>query len=124
MSNAGRMADSVAAFGRVVQIQPQNPEAWANLGGLVRGGIPCSIVYQYMLTGLGHALLGRFIPAKNALEKCVSFNPGLEAGWVNLANVLNELKAPALRVYQTAVRMAPSNIDANANFAGACAFWL
>lgn len=63
-----RFAEASAAYQRLVELDPYNPEAWNNLGTM-------------------YATLGQYEPAVDALKKALKLDPNYRSAYINLTEI-------------------------------------
>ena len=88
----GEMAEAVAAYGRVLAVEPTDAASWNNLGNI-------------------HAAAGNVDQAISAFEHAITYQPDEPGMYLNLADVLRraDLGGPRLKVARDAAAIAPDN---------------
>jgi tetratricopeptide (TPR) repeat protein len=89
--NQAMFEDALLAYDKVIEINPQNSEAWNNKG-----------------TALG--MLGKYDEALLAFEKAVTINSSYAEAWYNMGVIydLQEKYYPAIQAYSEATRTNPN----------------
>ena len=99
---AGNLGGALLVYRRVLSLDPEQPDAWCNLGGIL------------------HAM-GRDEEALDACTRAVALAPGNPSAHTNLGSVLGasgDLEG-ALARYTQALALDPVNLVATSNLAGA-----
>ncbi|HUB26781.1 MAG TPA: tetratricopeptide repeat protein, partial [Tepidisphaeraceae bacterium] len=132
LQNLGDLAGAIAAYRKVLEIEPNFIEALNNLGGALKasgqldGAIECytralslRADFAPLHANLGNALAarGQLDDAAAALRFAVQLDKTFAEAWYNLGNVLRDQGhlADAINAYRTAVSLAPDYIDAHVN---------
>ena len=97
-----RLAEAKALYTRIVDIKPEDADAWYKLGTL-------------------QGMLGNIDEAGNCCRKVIALRPDHSEAHANLGNVLfyRGAHAEAISHYQTAVRINPGNAPAHNNLGNA-----
>jgi tetratricopeptide (TPR) repeat protein len=131
---AGRPRDAIAAAHRAIELRPDHPEAWSNLGvalyeirefreaaGAHRKAIAAKPDFAEAHSNLGNALhaLRKFDDAVDAYRHAIELRPDFADAWANLGTTLHHSGrfddgASALR---RAVALAPHHADAHTGLA-------
>jgi tetratricopeptide (TPR) repeat protein len=97
-SHAGKYADALTAYDKVVFIRPNNADAWLERGVALEN-------------------LGRYSDAVNSYDKAIVLQPAFAEAWYNRGIALRKLGryADAISSYDKAIAISPSYIEALLN---------
>jgi predicted TPR repeat methyltransferase len=132
LHRAGRVDEALVLYGRILEIDPEQPDALHFLGvaTLYRGRIDAGLAlinksiavgppHADRYSNLGNALLvsGRADEATEAYRKAISLNPALANAHMNLGVILSAQKRfdEAAAAYKRAIELEPELADAYYN---------
>jgi tetratricopeptide (TPR) repeat protein len=137
MASAGRLQDAAAAYGRVIELDPDDPNGFLGLGTVLAGGgridralevfarglrrQPDSADLRYNLA-LSHALLGDTDAAVAEFRRVLEVQPDHRKARENLAGVLAAAGrfTESVVVFEEAVRRSPDDPELRLMAARAC----
>jgi tetratricopeptide (TPR) repeat protein len=119
---------AMAAFQKVIELEPRNPSAWNNLGRVFndqgrqddalhafKKAIKLAPKYANAWNNLGnyHRENGQNRDALHAYKQATRFEPQNAKPWINLAHTHLDIGQPdmAIRAYKKATRLVPDNVD-------------
>ncbi len=134
LQESGQNAAAVAAWGRVLQLQPDNATALCNLGGLLYGSgrfaeaadrlreaIRIKPDHAMAHCNLGNVMikLGNNDAARKHLQQALKIKPDFHQAHFNLGGLYNDLgkRDLALAAYRQAVAIKPNYTQAHFNLA-------